>query len=945
MTTPAAPLSTTGSLRRAGWLLAAAVLAVYFFAPASAVLDVTLDASNYGTYASFTAEGRQYGADVLPMAGPFGFILYGWTYAGQLYWTRFALELLVKFAFALLVIWQFRETAGRRIRWLWLATLLLIPHGATEVVYDLTVLFAGLYLLLNCRRPDRLASSVLAALLLSLLALSKGTLLILTTGIIGLVALQAALHRDRRRPAVVAGTFVLGVLGWWLLARQDPRNLPGFAHGVSELSRGYNEAMGLNEPTRAFVSGLAALLALEGLVLLLAWRRRHDSAGVAGALLLGAFHFLKWKHGFVRADGHVFIYYQYALAAAPTTWLLFPAPPAGKRRAWLAPAVLAAVAMGCAIYGPGDDPLFRLRWQLARTPPRTLETFQSVLHPAAAKRVLEHRLAQNHEDYSLPDIQDTVGRAAIDFFGFEHGYLVLNGLNYRPRPMGGGSFNVFTPFLQEANAAFIRDPARRPEYYLLNLQTIDNRFLAADDGVALRALLEGYQPVTAEQGMLLLRAVPGPVRPAPPRELLRRSFRYGETVGLPVVGPDEMILASFRLPPSFVGRVRSALYKPSHLYLSLSGDGLRDPESRRLVPSMVERPVIFSPVLEQTLDLLGLYSREPGKVLHSFRLTAQRPQDFAADRFEVVFYAVPRPPALPAAVRTRLAGPLTYLVANRPPVAIVPPNQPMRVFDGRPVQMVETPGQMVFALEPTDRVVTFGYGMDPECYTRGKTDGIDIYVTLDQPGAPPSQLFRRPLHPLTVAADRGSHHLRLVLPPVLRPGARLVLHTDPGPAGDSAWDWAYFAGIRFEGGPYLAEQFPGFNVAPDEVTGDYCGSLGLADGRTVFMLNAPGSLAFRLDGHARVLSFRAGLVEGAYTEGNTDGADFVVELRHADGRSEELGRRRLRPKSVAADRGPQALTVTLPAPAAGDRLVLRTTAGPGADYAWDWCYVEGLTLK
>ncbi|HND60534.1 MAG TPA: hypothetical protein PLB90_03580 [Opitutaceae bacterium] len=945
MTNPSVPSSPISRWPRAGWLLAAAVLAVYFFAPASAVLDVTLDASNYGTYASFTAEGRQYGADVLPMAGPYGFILYGWTYAGQLYWARFGLELLVKAGFALLVLWQFRETAARWMRWLWLLTLLLLPHGVAELVYDLTVLLAGLYLVLNYERRDRLASSCAAAVLLSLLALSKGTLLILTTAMIGLVAVPAVMQRDFRRFVLVAISFAAGLAGWWLAARQNLLHLPAFAHGISELSKGYNEAMAINEPILAFATGCATLVVLELLTLILAWQRRREPAGLAAALLIGAFNFLKWKHGFVRADGHVHIFYQYALAAAPTLWLLLPAPAPGRRLARVLLALLVAATVGLAIYGPGDAPLGRLAWQVRRVLPLTGEAFEAVTHPAATRRDLEQRLAVNRTSFGLPDVQRVVGRTPIDFFGFEHGYLALNGMNYRPRPMGGGSFNVFTPYLQRANAAYVQDPARRPGFYLLSLQTIDNRFQGADDASTLRAVLAGYHPIFAEQGMLLLQANPAPAVPAAPRVLLHVPVRFGESIGLPVVGPDEMVLATFHLPRTLAARFRAAWYKPSQLYLSLSGDGVLEPESRRLVPGLVEEPAIFSPVLERTADLLGLYSREPGKTLRSIRVTAERPQDFVLSELTVTFYAAPRPAPVSADLRAQIIETMKYPMANRQPLAILPPNQAIRIFSGLPVQMLETPGQMIFALGPTDRVVTFDYGMDPECYTRGTTDGVDVFVTLDAPGAAPVQIFRQPLHPLTVPADRGPHHHRLVLPPRIPAGAKLVFHTDPGADGNSAWDWAYFTRVRFESGPHVPDQFPNFNVVADEVEGDYTGALLLGDGRTIFMMNAPGLIALPLDGKARALVFQGGMLEGSYTQGDTDGSDFVVELRRADGRTEELSRRQLRPKTVAADRGPQSISVSLPAHAAGDHLVIRTTAGPGNSNSWDWCYIDGLTLK
>ena len=70
-----------------GLALFAVALAIYFFVPVSAVLDTSLDASNYASYTRFAAERLQFGTEVVPMAGPFGFVFYGWVYNGDLYLT------------------------------------------------------------------------------------------------------------------------------------------------------------------------------------------------------------------------------------------------------------------------------------------------------------------------------------------------------------------------------------------------------------------------------------------------------------------------------------------------------------------------------------------------------------------------------------------------------------------------------------------------------------------------------------------------------------------------------------------------------------------------------------------------------------------------------------------------------------------------------------------
>jgi len=934
---------------QAGWPVAAVVLlTIYFFAPATNVLDVTLDSSNYGSYSLFTAQGRQYGTEVIPMAGPYGFVVYGTTYAGNLYWDRVALELLIKAAFALLVVGFLRDSASRVARWIWLAAILVILPGA-ELVYDFTILFAGLYLVLNYQRPGRLLLSCAAAALLGLLALTKGTMLVFAVATIGLVGLQAVIVREFRRLAALAGAFAAALLGCWLAAGQDPRHLPAFVHGINELSSGYNGTMGLQEPALPFATG-AGSLALLGLVLAgLGWAQRRRLGVLSAVLLLGAFSFMKWKHGFVRADGHIYLFYHFATIGTLTAWLLgrnSAADLAAPARGWrwlLAAGTFAGTAL--AYYGPGPNPLAFLAWQAGLAAPRLPANLASLASLAAAKRELGPLLEENRATFALPLVQATVGRASIDFFGIEHGYLPLNRLNYQPRPMSGGTFNVFTPYLQRRNADFIADPRTRPAFYLLNLQTIDNRLLAQDDGSALRAIVQGYTPVAAEQGMILLQARPDARPASAPQLLASRAFRFGETVPVPAAPAGSMVLAAFDFPPSLRGRLRAALYKPSELYVSLEGDNLQEPESRRLVPSLSSLPLILSPLLENTSDVLALYSADPGKVVRAFHVNAQLPDCFAAEGVRVTFYSAPRPAPIDAARRRELSAPLIHPMANRVPIAIEPPFPPFRLPNGLLVDQFNAPARLVFALDGTERVFAYDYGLNPECYQRGKTDGVEFFVELQQPEGPVQVIHRHYLRPLTVPADRGRHQARLVLPPIIRPGSRLIVRGDPGPNGDNGWDWAYVAKMRFESGPPRAEQFPGFNRVPAELAGDYCGAIGGPDGHPIFMLNAVGHVGFVLDGREQSLRFGGGFLEGAYTQGDTDGAEFVVELTTADGRTTELLRRWLRPKTVIADRGLQAFAVSLPAHAAGDRLKLSILGGPAGNIAWDWTYLDGLDLR
>src|SRR5437868_6870062 len=129
--------------RRWPWLLGWLLLTIYFITPPREVYDQSLDRSNYATYAHFFAHKSQWGAEVIPMTGPYGFILYGHSYSGEAYWARFVGDLLLKAVFAALVLNLFRRAGPGFVRWAWLGAMVLMIPVVDDLFHDYAILLAG----------------------------------------------------------------------------------------------------------------------------------------------------------------------------------------------------------------------------------------------------------------------------------------------------------------------------------------------------------------------------------------------------------------------------------------------------------------------------------------------------------------------------------------------------------------------------------------------------------------------------------------------------------------------------------------------------------------------------------------------------------------------------------------------------------------------------------
>jgi hypothetical protein len=487
----------------------------------------TLDGSNFASYAYFTAHGFQYGSEVVPMAGPYGFIQYGSVYGGDLFWTRALGELLLNGVLAGLTLWYFRHMRGSWLRWPWLAAHVIFTPFAADLAPEWILLLGGLYLLRSDAEPRATWRDLLVIAALALVSLVKGTQLILGFATVGVVLGCFAWHRQWRRLLLLGAGYVIALVVFWLLAGQNPVHLPAYLRGILELGGGYTDAMSIPTPPESFNRAVLLTASLAACLGWALWHRRREAVSVAALLLLAGHTFVQWKHGIVRSDAHVFIYFNYAIVAAFVIHLAgwwMPRARVSDLVAWRGGGLLAVTLI---LSNWGTVGLFLDHWEQAPSVVlrRLTDNTSHLLDLRGARRTLEGALQAEQRRHALPLVRAQVGNRPIDGFGYEQGLLLLNRLNYRPRPMGGGSFNVYTPWLMDLNRRFLRDDDRRPDFYLLKPQSIDNRFVAADDGLALVEIIRRYRPVLVEHRSRPRRRSP----PDPPhqRALRRKSPRAG----------------------------------------------------------------------------------------------------------------------------------------------------------------------------------------------------------------------------------------------------------------------------------------------------------------------------------------------------------------------------------------------------------------------------------
>ena len=159
-----------------------------------------------------------------------------------------------------------------------------------------------------------------------------------------------------------------------------------------------------------------------------------------------------------------------------------------------------------------------------------------------------------------------------------------------------------------------------PDYILLRIETIDERYPSLDDSLCLNLITQRYRFLDSENGFLLWRREPGIFDPKTVAATPRRAtnLAIGQSLNIADLA-TEPLWATIDLPTSPLGRIRNFFYKPPVIRLQLQDDH-GTITSFRLPQPQGRTGFILSPIIENT-DTLMIFSRgRSARRVHSLTL-------------------------------------------------------------------------------------------------------------------------------------------------------------------------------------------------------------------------------------------------------------------------------------------------------------------------------------
>ena len=623
------------------------------------------DSASQASLEYWTLHKFQYGTEIVQNVGPLGFIDYPALFTGFLDKEKLVLNILVTALFCVLIILISKRIASKTTRWIfWIwvilfsVTWLEFPgYLNADVKLDLTLLLIAYTML----ETENIFVVAFLAAVLGFLSLGKGTLLFMSLLVLGVAAIN---YLVRKKPLLVAAEALMygvSVIFCWESCGQQLRNFPSFVGNMLGVSNGYasgyTDSMFIYEKPYMTALGIcAAMIALGAIATKNFYHiTRSSLPSLVSSLSYALFEFFilytVWKHGFVRADGHMIIFFYFVIIAGT---LFFCVTPSNLFHLSLIRRLFMYALYGICLAGIIQSTRELNYISRYRYCPQILKNFSILKDETDYIADLLHEFSLTVSEFQLPHAREVIGAQKVSYFGFISTPVLYNDFNYKPMP-NTVSFTGWNHASMENDAAFFREDSLAPYFLFYSQATIDNRMSAQDDSLAQLEILQHYEPVIdnnllAENHFsVLLKRKQGAsllIREAIGEE---RQFALGSWIDAPD-STSYPVWVRIKMPQTLLSVLLKQLYKPPEYAFEYTlSDGTV--HTRKFMATMAEEGFLIAPFIDNTLQFISVFMETEYKDylidknprlqrIVKFRITCKHLQWACSDSLNVDFEAV-----------------------------------------------------------------------------------------------------------------------------------------------------------------------------------------------------------------------------------------------------------------------------------------------------------------
>jgi hypothetical protein len=384
----------------------------------------------------------------------------------------------------------------------------------------------------------------------------------------------------RRRGKIWRDVLLAAVIPLGVAAAACALHLPSLAafiqyvRGSIDIAAGYSSAMSLTGDAVEF-AGVAEVLIGFGAFLFLRTKETRPAAWFLLALL-GAPLLISIKHGFVRQDFHVLNFFGFVGLALALAALILPL--AGQRSMV---AFLVLLNFGIVSLEYISTHMVFRQAMAESSGLRGAALAIRALHFATMRTSLQARAYYSEEAHVEPEIRAVIADSPVASLSRTYNGALREGLNLQLYPVVQ-RYSAYTPYLDERNAAWIRDHG--PRYVLFDGLTIDHRQPWAETPAMWLEVYRWYDTRLLGKRSLLLER-----RQAPrfQRMVSTARFRAHLPEGLEIPASETPVFWTLHCPPSGQGSLETLLLRVPEVRMSADG-GM----AWRIIPAVLTSPVM-----------------------------------------------------------------------------------------------------------------------------------------------------------------------------------------------------------------------------------------------------------------------------------------------------------------------------------------------------------------
>ncbi len=465
-------------------------------------------------------------------------------------------------------------------------------------------------------------------LIISLINATFALYVKLNTGLIALiivigVSLLTNLSQKKYKGTIIV--FCVSILIVFLSTFLLPVDLKNYIIASAHIANGYNDAMYLDQPDKShYVFWALGTLGIFILVSLVSIRTLFNS--VNSLILIFSITlclFVVFKQGFVRADEHVFAFFEFTPILFGM-WAFFADEKIKGRTCFVA---LAA----CVISVMAKNPYFS--WSL---PLEKFDGFANYQKQYLEVTTIDKAPLEIPVGAKLPpSFIEKIANGSVDIIPEEISIAFYNNLKYRPRPVMQ-SYSAYDSYLDGlGETKYISSQA--PDFIIFSPNCIDDRYCFFDETKIKLALLKWYEVHDFSDNRILLKKI---TEPKHQENIIFNPIqvKIGKRIKIPE--SDHLLLLSANLNYSFLGKIVRAFYKPPALNIRFKTEDGWSRKYRIIIP-ILKGGVIINKFISSIEDAKKIFNKDLKSLtkVSEIKITSASPWAYNYD-FESTFREV-----------------------------------------------------------------------------------------------------------------------------------------------------------------------------------------------------------------------------------------------------------------------------------------------------------------